>query len=323
MPVPAQVRRGVGDDHQVAAPHGDLLVAAGAEVRLASLEGLDPPERGHLARHRVGGWFGIHPTIMVQRMETIGVERSKGVVTATLDRPHRKNAATPTTWRELRSLLSEVAADPADRVLVVTGAAGDFCSGADLSELRGSDEHSLVGMRNLSEAILALHRLPKPTIAKVRGVAVGAGCNLALACDLIVAAEDARFSEIFARRGLSLDGGGSWLLPRLVGLHRAKELAFLADILGAAQAAEMGLVNRVVRNDELDAAVDEWAARLASGPPLALAMTKAMLNESLGLSMEQAVEHEGWAQSANFSTADTAEAMRAFVEKREPRFSGR
>ena len=117
-------------------------------------------------------------------------------------------------------------------------------------------------MRHVGDVALALHRLPKPTIAKVRGVAVGAGCNMALGCDLVVASDNARFSEIFARRGLSIDFGGSWVLPRIVGMHRAKELALFADIIDAAEAERIGLVNRVVPDAEIDAFVDDWAARL-------------------------------------------------------------
>ncbi|MFM8504882.1 MAG: enoyl-CoA hydratase-related protein, partial [Acidimicrobiaceae bacterium] len=160
-------------------------------------------------------------------------------------------------------------------------------------------------------------------IAKVRGVAVGAGCNLALGCDLVVASSTARFSEIFARRGLSLDFGGSWLLPRRIGMHRAKELALLAEIIGANDALEMGLVNRVLPDGEVDAFVDNWARKLAAGPPIALAQTKRLLNNSLNVTLEEALDDEAAAQTINFATNDTAEAMRAFIEKREPKFTGR
>ncbi len=260
-------------------------------------------------------------------LETLTVERSDGVVTVTMNRPERKNAANGVMWRELLATLEDVAADRRDRVLVLTGAGGAFCSGADLggaSEVGGRPgDPSLVQMRSLADVALRLHRLPKPAIAKVGGVAAGAGMSLALGCDLVVAAESARFSQIFARRGLSVDLGSSWLLPRLVGLHRAKELAFFADILSAAEAAEFGVVNRVVPDDELDAFVDGWARRLATGPTLALSLTKTMLNGSLGLSMDQALEEESRSQAANFATADTREAITAFLEKREPRFEGR
>jgi 2-(1,2-epoxy-1,2-dihydrophenyl)acetyl-CoA isomerase len=256
-------------------------------------------------------------------VETLLVDRAGGVVTVTMNRPERKNAATPTMWAELRDVFNEVGHRAEDRVLVVTGAGSDFCSGADLSGLTGTEDPPLVSMRLVGSAALALHRCPKPTIAKVRGVAVGAGCNLALGCDLIVASEDARFSEIFSRRGLSIDFGGSWVLPRLVGLHKAKELAFFADIISAKEAADFGLVNRVVPDPELDAVVEEWAQRLAAGPPLALSMTKTLLNNGLATSLDQAVEDEARCQAVNISSADTAEAMMAFIDKREPRFQGR
>jgi enoyl-CoA hydratase/carnithine racemase len=257
-------------------------------------------------------------------METIVVERSDlGVVTITLNRPAKKNAINQTMWDELGAILAEIKRTESDRVVVLTGAGGAFCSGADLTDARtGPQPHRLQHMREVGDLALMLHRLPQPTIAKVGGVAAGAGCNMALGCDLIVAGESARFSEIFARRGLSVDFGGSWLLPRLIGLHRAKELAFFADILSAAEADRMGLVNRVVPDAELDAFVDGWATRLASGPPIALAQTKRMLNNAIGATMEQSLEEEGWSQTVNFGTRDVVEAMTAFVEKRDPRFHG-
>jgi 2-(1,2-epoxy-1,2-dihydrophenyl)acetyl-CoA isomerase len=171
--------------------------------------------------------------------------------------------------------------------------------------------------------VQAFHELPQPTIAKVDGVAAGVGMNLALGCDLVVASDRSRFSEIFARRGLSLDGGGSWLLPRLVGLHRAKELALFADVIPAEEALRLGVINRVVPADELDKVVGEWAARLASGPPIALAMTKRMLNRSFEQSFEQALDDEARSQTINFATRDTLEAIAAFVQKRPPTFEGR
>ncbi len=256
-------------------------------------------------------------------METLELTRAGGVATVTLDRPAKKNAINDAMWTELRQVLDEVAITSQDRVLVITGAGGAFCSGADLSDGGGGERHQLEKMRDIADVALRLHRLAKPTIAKVGGVAAGAGCNLALGCDLIVASEEARFSEIFAKRGLSIDFGGSYVLPRLVGLHKAKELAFFADIISAQEAAELGLVNRVVPADELDAFVDAWAARLAAGPPLALSMTKTMLNNAYAVSMDQALEDEGRCQTVNFGTGDTMEAMRAFTEKREPRFEGR
>jgi len=293
---------------------------------------LRPPPQSHpqaltIATSEIAGRSGRAPgsslVDSVPAMETLLVDRSDGVVTVTMNRPERKNAATPTMWAELRDVFTEVGHRAEDRVLVVTGAGGDFCSGADLSGLNATDDPPLVAMRLVGSAALALHRCPKPTIAKVRGVAVGAGCNLALGCDLIVASEDARFSEIFSRRGLSIDFGGSWVLPRLVGLHKAKELAFFAEIISAKEALDIGVVNRVVRESELDTVVEEWARRLASGPPLALSMTKTLLNNGPSTSLDQAVEDEARCQAVNISSADTAEAMMAFIDKREPRFQGR
>jgi enoyl-CoA hydratase/carnithine racemase len=258
-------------------------------------------------------------------VETIEVTRGSGIVTVTLNRPAKKNAANSQMWDELLETFRAIAATRADRVMVLTGAGGEFCAGADLTGggAGAPSRHHLAHMRHVGDVALALHRLPIPTIAKVRGVAVGAGCNMAIGCDLIVASDNARFSEIFARRGLSIDFGGSWLLPRIVGLHRAKELALFADIISATEAERIGLVNRVMPDEEIDAFVDAWAERLAAGPPIALAMTKRMLDNSLQVTMEEALDDEGVAQTANFGTTDTAEAMRAFVEKREPHFEGR
>lgn len=258
-------------------------------------------------------------------MDELQVERADdGVVTVTLNQPKKKNAVNPPMWDAMAELFRSCAVDEGVRTVVVTGAGDEFCSGADLWLPPGEEPpHQLTAMRRVSAAIQSLHDLPQPTIAKVPGVAAGAGCSLALACDLIVASERARFSEIFAKRGLAVDGGSSWLLPRLIGLHKAKELAFFGDILSADEAADFGLVNRVVPHDELDAFVDGWARRLAAGPPIALGLTKRMLNNSHQDTMADALENEARAQTVTLGTRDTAEAIRAFAEKREPVFRGR
>ncbi|QYG92646.1 enoyl-CoA hydratase [Iamia sp. SCSIO 61187] len=255
-------------------------------------------------------------------LETLVVDRDGPVLTVTLSRPERKNALDPQMAAELLELFRGVPQDGEVRVVVITGAGDAFCSGADLGATADT-AHALVRMRDIHRVAQALHDVPQPTIARINGVAAGAGLNIALGCDLTVASTEARFSEIFARRGLSTDFGGAWLLPRLVGLHRAKELALLAEILPASEAERLGLVNRVVPPDELDAVVDEWARRLAAGPPIALAQTKQMLNQSVESSWETMLAAEGTAQAVNFSTADTVEAMSAFFEKREPTFEGR
>lgn len=258
-------------------------------------------------------------------METLQIERSDGIVTVTLNRPEKKNAISDVMWNELLETFRAINdnADD-DLVVVITGGGGSFCSGADLgggaADLAGN---GLARMRHIGDVCLALHSIQQPTIAKVVGVAAGAGLNLALGCDLVVASDDARFSEIFARRGLTVDFGGSWVLPRLIGLHKAKELVLMADIIDAKEAMEIGLVNRVVPGSAIDAFVDDWARRLADGPPLALSMSKRLLDQSSSMSLAQAIEAEAQAQNVNFSSADTAEALAAFVEKRQPKFEGR
>jgi 2-(1,2-epoxy-1,2-dihydrophenyl)acetyl-CoA isomerase len=260
-------------------------------------------------------------------METLIVERKDGVVTVTMNRPERKNAANGKMLTELRATFEEVEDNPDDRCLVLTGAGGAFCSGADLSDPSGPatdpTRSGLARMRRLGDVALALHHVTKPTIAKVDGFAVGAGLSLALGCDLVVCSDRAKLSMIFSRRGLALDNGASWLLPRLVGMARAKEIALFGGMWSGEEAASIGLVNRVLPLDQLDAFVDDWARTLAAGPPLALSMTKTLLQASSMASMEQAVEDEARCQALNFSTKDTAEAMAAFAEKREPVFIGR
>lgn len=245
-----------------------------------------------------------------------------GVATLTLDRPHRKNAVPPRGWPELARLFHEVAHDPAVRVLVVTGAGNAFCAGADLAE-DAPPAHPLQSMIPVNAAALALHELPKPTIAMVNGDAVGAGMNLALGCDLVVAGESARFSEIFVRRGLSLDFGGSWLLPRLVGMSKAKELALFGDILSAREAHDLGLVNRVVPDTELRAFVKGWAERLAAGPPLAIQLNKKLLSNAFAIGLSEALDAEAAAQSVNLVSEDSREGFAAFLQKRSPTFRGR
>lgn len=261
----------------------------------------------------------------MREFETILTEQSDdGIFTLTLNRPHRKNAITDTMWTELDEVFRALRTDESVRVVVITGSGDGFCSGADLSDPgRENRPHQLTAMRSVGDVAIALHGLPQPTIAKVNGVAAGAGCNLALSCDLIVASSRARFTEIFAKRGLSIDFGGSWILPRLIGIHKAKELAFFADIIDANEAERFGIVNRVVPEDELDAFVAEWAKRLCSSAPIAIAQTKSLLNRSLGPGLSEALDAEGAAQTVNFGTKDTNEAIRAFVEKREPKFTGK
>ena len=253
------------------------------------------------------------------------ISRSEnGVVTLTLNRPARKNAIPPHLWDPLRAVFHDVMESDA-RVLVITVAGRAFFSGADVAAVGsgGPQTGPLDAMHPVNAAALALHQLPKPSIAKVNGDAVGAGMNLALGCDLVVAGESARFSEIFVKRALSVDFGGTWLLPRFVGMHKAKELALFGDMVSAKEAAELGIVNRVVADAELDDFVDDWANRLAEGPPLAIQQSKRMISNSFSTSFSEALNAEAAAQSVNFGSKDTIEGFKAFLEKRKPDFKGR
>jgi 2-(1,2-epoxy-1,2-dihydrophenyl)acetyl-CoA isomerase len=243
-----------------------------------------------------------------------------GVRTLILNRPDRKNAINPQLWLELADALRAAARDDV-RVLVITGAGGAFCSGADIAT--AEDVHPRQKLRRLTDVALALHELAIPTIAKVNGVAVGAGWNLALGCDLVVATPESRFCQVFSKRGLSVDLGGSWLLPKLVGLQQAKRLVLLAETIDAEEARALGLVTWVKAAAEIDAFVADLAGRLAAGPPVALAQSKALLNDGANATLAEAVANEARAQPGNFATADSIEAYAAFAEKREPAFTGR
>ncbi|GAB3569750.1 enoyl-CoA hydratase/isomerase family protein [Amycolatopsis endophytica] len=249
------------------------------------------------------------------------LSRAGAVATVTINRPHRKNAIDLATWDGLLDAFREVERADDVRVVVVTGAGGEFSAGADLSADGG--EHPLTRMHRLNDVALALNEIAKPTIAKVDGVAVGAGWNLALGCDLVVATERARFSQIFARRGLSLDFGGSWLLPRLVGMQQAKRLALRAEMIGADEARELGLVTWVRPADELDSFVDSLAAELAGLPPVALSLSKKLLEEGSTRTLREALEGEARAQTVNFATEDAPAAFEAFLRKTEVKYTGR
>jgi 2-(1,2-epoxy-1,2-dihydrophenyl)acetyl-CoA isomerase len=252
----------------------------------------------------------------------VQLSRNGPVALVTLNRPHRLNALDYSTWAVLEETLHELRDDEDIRSIVITGAGNAFCAGADLSSDDGASAHRLNRMYHVNRAAIALHDMPKPVIAKVRGVAVGAGWNLALGCDIVVAAPDARFSQIFAKRGLSVDFGGSWLLPRLVGMQLAKRLALTGDFLSATEAASHGLVSWVIEDDELDRYVDDLALRLANGPRIAIAQNKALLNASPGRSLKESLDAEAAAQAVNFATEDTRIARDAFRDKTEPHFTG-
>jgi 2-(1,2-epoxy-1,2-dihydrophenyl)acetyl-CoA isomerase len=246
------------------------------------------------------------------------VGNNDGVVTLTLNRPKRKNGINKAVIDESIAAIEQISNDTSSRVLVVTGAGGAFCSGMDLAEPIVPDE--LTFMRRAGRLCTLIHALPIPVISKVRGGAFGFGANLALCADLVVAGESAVFGEIFAERGLGIDGGGSWAVPRLVGLGRAKEILFLASRVSGAEAAGIGLVNRCVPDDDLDAFVTDWAMRLADGPKRALSVIKAQLNESYESSFAQAIESEARGQALAFRSKESREGVKAYMEKRNPDF---
>lgn len=249
---------------------------------------------------------------------TVLIDHDDGVVTLTLNRPERKNGLNKAMLDAAITALDAIRNDPASRVLVVTGAGDAFCSGMDLSEPIQPDE--LTFMRRVGHLCTLIHDIPLPVISRVSGGAVGFGANLALCADLVVAGESAIFGEIFADRGLGVDGGGSWSLPRLVGLGRAKEILFLAARISGSEAADLGLVNRCVPDDELDGFVADWAGRLADGPKRALSVIKSQLNESFESSFAQAVESEAKGQALAFGSKESREGVKAYFQKRDPDF---
>jgi 2-(1,2-epoxy-1,2-dihydrophenyl)acetyl-CoA isomerase len=255
--------------------------------------------------------------------EPVVLDSAEGVTTITLNRPERKNAIDEPMWRTLSEMLRHIRDDSNTRAVVLQGAGGDFCAGADVAK-SSHQEHPMPRLRRIGDVALAVFELPMPVIAKVDGVAAGAGCNMALACDVVVASSRARFTEIFTRRGLSIDFGGSWLLPRIVGLQQAKRLALLAEVIDAAEAQRLGMVTWVQPEDELDDFVAGLAQKLAALPPIALAQTKALLNEGVGVDLPGAIRNETAAQAVNFATEDAPAAFRAFLDKTEaPRYTGR
>lgn len=233
------------------------------------------------------------------------VERADGIVRITLDRPEVKNALGEGTFRALADTIAEIGRSEDDRVVVIAGAGGVFSSGGELPPRRPGEPvpapaPMAAGLRLMQqvvgEAMLAVFRCPKPVIAAVDGAAVGAGFSLVLACDLVVATEGSRFAFPFVARGLGLDSGASWTLPRMVGLHKAKELALLGDWVTAQEAASLGIVNRVVPAAELDQSVTAWASRMAAQSPTALTLVKQSLNRSTHTSLADAVDIEGLTQ---------------------------
>jgi 2-(1,2-epoxy-1,2-dihydrophenyl)acetyl-CoA isomerase len=260
--------------------------------------------------------------------DTVLVDRAGGVATLTLNRPAALNSLTLESKQALLDAVREVAADPAVRAVVLTGAGKAFCAGQDLREhhalLAAGDAAPMHTVRDhFNPLALGVARMPKPVVAAVNGMAAGAGASLAFAADFRIAAESARFLVAFASIGLSLDTGASWTLPRLVGHARATALAILDEPIGAGPALEMGLVNAVVPDDRAVPAAQELAAKLAAGPTLAYAAIKASLAYAATATLEQALEKEAELQARAGGTEDHRAATEAFVRKERPAFSAR
>jgi 2-(1,2-epoxy-1,2-dihydrophenyl)acetyl-CoA isomerase len=255
-------------------------------------------------------------------------EEEEGIATLTMNRPERLNALGDTLRDDLHHAIVRASDDPAVRVIILTGAGRGFCSGGDVKAMHDAKERDQG--RPLFEkvapgrdkTILAMRDAPKPLIAAVNGAAAGAGMNLALACDMRIAATTAKFGETFVKRGLHVDWGGTYFLPRLVGMAKACELIFTGDLIDAEEALALGLVSQVVPPEELMPTVHQLARKIASGPPVAIRLAKRALYRSQDSDLRAALEFETYAQNICSETEDAREGIRAFVEKRSPRFTG-
>jgi enoyl-CoA hydratase/carnithine racemase len=259
--------------------------------------------------------------------EHIQVAETEGILIITLNRPDKLNAFVGHMRRDLAEALEHAGSDRGVRVVVITGAGRAFCAGGDIAfmaelmQRRDAEEFSRIlgaGRR----VILAIRQMTKPVIASINGPASGAGCNLALACDLRVAANTATFSQSFAKVGLHPDWGGTYFLPRLVTPNKACEMFFLGESIDAAEAARLGIVNQVVAPEDLEAATLQLAERLRAAPPIALAAAKHAVYLSQGAELEEMLRYEIEAQLRCFESEDGHEGVRAFLEKREPNFTG-
>ncbi len=257
--------------------------------------------------------------------DTLLIALADGVLTVTLNRPDVLNAVNEQLSRDLQESLRFADRSVEVRCVVLTGAGRGFCSGQDLRDRAGVGDVSYADSirRRYNPLILRLSTMEKPTIAAVNGVAAGAGCNVALAADIRIASDRARFIEVFSRIGLIPDSGGTYHLPRLVGLAKAFELAYTADEIDAAEALRIGLVNRVVAHDDLLTVTMDLARRLAEGPTRGYGLTKRAFRYAMSAPLDAALEYEAHMQEIAGHTADHQEGVKAFLEKRKARFEGR
>lgn len=256
--------------------------------------------------------------------ETIMTAQDGGVLTVTLNRPDVLNAFNDQMSAEMQDALRQAERDDTVRCLVVTGAGRGFCSGQDLRDRKKNTAFSFVESlrRRYNPIITKLRTIEKPVLAAVNGVAAGAGCSLALACDLRLASEAASFIELFARVGLVPDSGSTYFLPRLVGLGKAFEMSYLTDPVSAADALRFGLVNWVASEADFPARTKEIAQRLADGPTRGFGLIKRALYHNLSTDLETALDYEAMLQEIAGRTADHREGVDAFLEKRKAQFSG-
>lgn len=252
-------------------------------------------------------------------------QTTDSICTITLNRPDVFNAIDDKLSYELQDAFKKAAADETIRVIVLTGAGKGFCSGQDLKAIAGVKIDSFADnvRARYNPIILGMRNMPKPIICKLNGIAAGAGCSLALACDLIIASEEAALAEIFVSIGLVLDSGSSYFLPRLVGSAKAFELATMGTKVPAKEALAIGLVNKVVPANLLDETVAQIAAYYASAPTKAIGLMKRMLNLSYQSSLEEMLEYEALYQELAGRTQDNQEGVQAFLEKRKPLFKGK
>jgi 2-(1,2-epoxy-1,2-dihydrophenyl)acetyl-CoA isomerase len=249
----------------------------------------------------------------------------EGVATITLNRPEVYNALNDEITFELQDALKAVAKDSAVRVVVLTGEGKAFCSGQDLKAASGDQKRSFMQSlhKRYNPIIRAMRSLPKPIIARVNGVAAGAGCSLALACDLIVATEEATFIEVFINIGLVPDSGSSYFLPRLVGTAKAFEMCSMGSRIKAGEAVAIGLINKAVPTDQLDGVVKSYTDYYSAAPTKSIGIIKKMLNKSTTATLEDMLEYEAYCQEIAGATHDYKEGVSAFLEKRKPDFQGR
>ena len=252
------------------------------------------------------------------------VETKEGVCTITLNRPKMLNALSMVMREELFTALSESADDPAVKVIVLTGAGASFCSGGDISSMgQFKPNQGRKRLQSVQRITRAIWTMEKPVIAAVNGYCTGAGMNIALACDLVVAGQSAKFCQSFTKIGLVPDLGGFYLLPRRVGIQRAKELVLLAPMIDVNTAYEYGIVNKIVPEESLLEETYKWADKLAQGPGLAYALAKTVMNRNLDSDFEHALSDEAFAQDMCMMTEDFQEGVAAFREKRKPQFKGK